>query len=54
MLPIIYLNYLVKDKSFQLYVIVIRTGNTIIYANNVLLIHKVQKKLFYKKKILVI
>jgi|1186.fasta_scaffold194458_2 hypothetical protein len=44
MLPIIYLNNLVKDKSFQLHVIVIRTGNTIIYVNNVLLMHTVTGK----------
>lgn len=41
MLPIIYLNYLVKNKSFQQHAIVIRTGNTIIYANNVLLMYAV-------------
>ena len=41
MLPIIYLNYLVKNKSFQQHAIVIRTGNTIIYANNVLLMYTV-------------
>ena len=41
MLQIIYLNYLDKDKSFQQHAIVIRTGNTIIYANNVLLMYAV-------------
>jgi D-ribose pyranose/furanose isomerase RbsD len=44
MLPIIYLNYLVKNKSFQQHAIVIRTGNTITYANNVLLMHTVTGK----------
>jgi len=41
MLPIIYPNNLVKNKSFQQHAIVIRTGNTIIYANNVLLMYTV-------------
>ena len=44
MLPIIYLNYLVKNKSFQQHAIVIRTGNTITYANNVLLMHIIAGK----------
>jgi|1185.fasta_scaffold362544_1 hypothetical protein len=39
MLPVINLNYLVNNKSFQQHAIVIRTGNTITYANNVLLMH---------------
>ena len=41
MLQIIYLNYLDKDKSFQQHAIVIRTGNTKICANNVLLMYTV-------------
>jgi len=44
MLQIIYLNYLDKDKSFQQHAIVIRTGNTITYANNVLLMHIITGK----------
>ena len=44
MLPINNLNYLIKNKSFQLHAIVIRTGNTITYANNVLLTHRVTGK----------
>ena len=44
MLPIIYLNYLVKNKSFQQHAIVIRTGNTITYANNDLLMHIITGK----------
>jgi hypothetical protein len=44
MLPIIYFNYLVKNKSFQQHEIVIRTGNTITYANNVLLMHIIAAK----------
>jgi len=44
MLPIIYPNNLVKNKSFEQHAIVIRTGNTITYANNVLLMHIITGK----------